>query len=268
MTNIKYDNTEWDRMKFYSIRSSYLPEVMIYAFKRDYKDTNLFNTFIQYLKELHIYMIEQPSNIPVIIMVLLYPVLLISDICEQWIPYYNKEMMKPEYSKNDELNRYTQNNPDQNSRYIYNEEHTDLIEVESFCSRALENREKQGTLSDNYCPDKKKKASRAEVINSLRKYLYQNNLTLKCNKIENKLTFGSDIDNSLKYIFNNLDLTDIEIIKNKLKQLYQMNVSITVVSDKVNAKVNKGINYELLGKILGIGILILYHIIELLIYFA
>ena len=157
---------------------------------------------------------------------------------------------------------------DRSKKFEYVENAEDDVDK---CDVMVARRESCNSLNDNYYSDREKKASRAEVINSLRKYLYQNNLTLKCNKIENKLTFGSDIDNSLKYIFNNLDLTDIEIIKNKLKQLYQEEIKIRIVSDRINNKVLqekkkvqevKEVDYEFIGKIIAVVAIVSFYLVK------
>lgn len=142
-------------------------------------------------------------------------------------------------------------------------------------------RESCNSLNDNYCPDREKKISRAEIINNLRKYLYKHELILEGNKIGNKLTFGKDIDDYLKVIFNDSILNgSIEEIENKLKQLYQGEIKIRIVSNRINNKVkintvkeiikknkSKEIDYELIGKIMAVVVIVLFYLVKTLISF-
>ena len=106
----------------------------------------------------------------------------------------------------------------------------------------IKKREEYNSLNDNYCPNKKKKATKAQAISSLRKYLFQNNFILKANEISENLTFGGDINEALSIAFSNIIVlknSSIEVkggykvLEEKLSRLIQEEVKIEVVTDKV-----------------------------------
>ena len=109
-------------------------------------------------------------------------------------------------------------------------------------SYLLHRREHFGTLNNKCSSDKKGKA---EAIISLRKYLFQNNFTLKANKIDKNITFGKDINEILSIIFSSIVILrnkcieikgGHKIIEERLSQLVQEEVKIEITEDKIKDK--------------------------------
>ena len=247
MSTSKY-NSEMKRLMSGLHRGASTPEAMRYAKDRDYRDPNFYETFLGYLKgyhEFYYYEIIKNEDFGIIIGLILYPLFLVVDFFERWIPYYEKEMAKPIYSPHDRLDRSTQSKSNQFIDFVANE-NNEIVDTVSVVATSIRNREEQGTLVDNYCPNKKKKATKVQAISSLRKYLYQNNFILKANEISENLTFGKDINEALSIIFPNKvtlknNCIEIEgnpkILEEKLSQLIQEEVKIEVVENKVKGRV-------------------------------
>ena len=243
MSTSKY-NSEMKRLMSGLHRGASTPEAMRYAKDRDYRDPNFYETFLGYLKgyhEFYYYEIIKNEDFGFIIGIILYPLFLVADLHDQWIPYYKKEMAKPIYSPYDRLDRNTQSKSNQFIDFVTNE-NNEIVDTVSVVATSIRNREEQGTLVDSYCPDKNKKAIKVQAISSLRKYLYKNNFILRANEIGENITFGKDINEALGIVFsgiitvknNCIEITGgYKVIEKKLSHLIQEEVKIEVVDDKV-----------------------------------
>lgn len=93
----------------------------------------------------------------------------------------------------------------------------------------LKHREYYHSLKDTYIFNKEEKVTKAEAIGSLRKILYLNNLILNGYKIDDSITFGKDIDRLLAQVLPSfIKLDDVDLIKDKLKEIYQEEVKVTI----------------------------------------
>ena len=243
MAENRYNSEE---KKFESLwkRIAFLPDDMVFEYTRDYRDPNFYETFLEYFKgfnEFYYNDIMKNEDFGIIIGLILYPLFLVVDFSERWIPYYKKEMAKPIYSHYDRLDRNTQSKSNQFFEIVV-DENNEVTDRTAIIAKAIRRREEQGTLVDSYCPDKNKKATKVQAISSLRKYLYQNNFILKANEINKNITFGKDINEALSIIFPNIIVLKnsfieikggCKVIEEKLSQLTQEEVKIEVVTDKV-----------------------------------
>lgn len=247
MSTSKY-NSEMNHLMSGLHRAASTPDAMRYAKDRDYRDPNFYETFLGYLKgyhEFYYYEIMKNEDFGTIPAIILYPLFLVADIYDQWIPYYKKEMAKPIYSPHDRLDRSTQLKSNQFIDFVTNE-NNEIVDTVSVVATSIRNREEQGTLVDSYCPNKKKKATKSVAITSLRKYLFQNNFTLKVNETGKNITFGKDINEALSIILPNIislknNYVEIKggykVLEERLSQLIQEEVKIEVVENKVKGRV-------------------------------
>ena len=114
-------------------------------------------------------------------------------------------------------------------------------------SYLLHRREHFNTLN-NKCSSNKR--GKAEAIISLRKYLFQNNFTLKANELDGNITFGKDINEILNIILSSIVVLKnnsveikggYKIIEERLSQLVQEEVKIEIIENKIkdeNTKVD------------------------------
>lgn len=248
MPRKRYANPEEDKIEFYAQRRAFLPDTMLFAYTRDYRDTNFYETFLDYFEgynKFHFDEFTHNEDFGTIPAIILYPLFLVADIYEQWIPYFKKEMAKPIYSPYDKLDRNTQLKSSQFLEFVVNE-NNEVIDRTAIIAKSIRNREEQGTLVDSYCPNKKKKATKSVAITSLRKYLFQNNFILKVNETGKNITFGKDINEALSIILPNIvslknNYVEIKggykVLEERLSQLIQEEVKIEVVENKVKGRV-------------------------------
>ena len=268
MSTSKY-NSEMNHLMSGLHRAASTPEAMRYAKDRDYRDPNFYETFLGYLKgyhEFYYYEIIKNEDFGIIIGLILYPLFLVVDFFERWIPYYTSEMAKPIYSPYDKLDRNTQLRSNQFVEFVTNE-NNEIVDRRAVIATSIRNRENQGTLVDSYCPDKNKKAIKVQAISSLRKYLYKNNFILKANEIGENVTFGKDINEALSIILPNkvvlknncIEITSgYKVIEEKLSQLIQEDVKIEIVTDKVKSRTlekPQTLKNELVNEMLDQGII-------------
>ena len=104
----------------------------------------------------------------------------------------------------------------------------------------IKQREKSGTLKDQYCPDKEKKNRRAEALINLRKHLFTNNFTLKVKKLPNGYYTFYNMNRILSNVFPELislktdflsgaewiENLNIEELEEKIKGMLQINIKI------------------------------------------